>query len=49
MEIGLYVQECGDVREEDTWFHTAKIVFLASGYTVKFVIHVLNIKLMNFW
>jgi len=29
-------------------FHTAKIVFLASGYTVKFMSHVLNIKLINF-
>lgn len=26
--IGLYVQECGDVYEENTGFRTAKIVFL---------------------
>jgi hypothetical protein len=47
--IGLYVQEYGDVYEENTQFRTAKIVFLASGHTDKFISHVLITRLSNFW
>jgi len=47
--IGLYVQEYGDMYEENTRFCTAKIVLLASGYTDKFISYVLSIKLIDFW